>query len=485
MNSFASISNRIILALVVTFSIVLFGAYIVDWAFSLGSPYASTYEGPMLLMADMLASGQNIYSADSLTREPWVVTIYPPLYPAIASVLLLAFGKSFFALRLLSMISCVLSTFLVYRIFRLSACTQRSALTATAFFFSFSVIFSWSYTARPDSLVTFLSLLLLERFVSSAQNWENLSLKHSLSIVIMSWLAVMAKQQAIVFIIAIFLFLCASKKFKLAFQYLAVWLLLLLASVVLLQALTGGFLAHLTFLANVKAVSEVYIQNLGAFGLDWLKVILALILVPIGIILLKKSHPLKTLPLLLFIISVGVSFFSMSIPASNVNHLIPAIFALSWLIAMSLDVMPGWVICIVLAASSVSLITITENARFGPQLLPHAHKSAMELQQYKLEGKPVLTDDPYLNYLTKSKPVFEDCATFLNVWANKAELSEQMMEGIRSKRYAAIIINSNDAAGKDGPNWWSPTIVAEIKRNYKKQADLFCSGWPMDLYLPQ
>ena len=499
MNSTASIGTRVTFAVAVVFCVILAGTYIASWSFSLSLPYATNYEGPMLQLGDLLAHGQNIYSPDRLLHEPWVVTIYPPLYAVIAAIFVFLFGPQLLALRFFSMLCCLLSAFLVYRIFCLSESKPSAALVATSFFMSFNAVFSWSYSARPDMLVTFLSLLAIERFLSALTGKSTLSsdiksVGASLSfeklfpVLMISWLAIMSKQQAAVFVLAIFAYLCTLKKTKLAFQFIGAWLALIAISIIFMQLFTHGFVEHLTFLSSVRKNSTVLLGNIASLGLDFAKVLSAFIILPIGIFLLKNSKPILKLPLILFLISISVSYFSMSIPASNINHLIPAIFSLSWLMALSLDRLPFWVSFLVVAASCPTLLQISEIARYGPQLLPFAQKSAAKLKAIDLKGKPVLTDDPYLNYLTDSQPAFEDCATFLNVWASReprAESLDELLNSIKSKRYAAIIINSADASEKNGPNWWSPLIVRQIKQSYKKDGELYCSGWEMDLFLPR
>ena len=507
MSKVAKIIDGTAKASVIFFAIVLALIYLADWAVSLTSPYSIMYEGPMLMLGEMIAQGKNIYATQYLTIEPWMVCIYPPFYLLCAGALLKFFGINYISLRVFSMLCCAASVYLAFRIFRLSGCSKIVSLTATTFLFSFNAIYGWTYVARPDMLVTFLSLFLVERFVAQPRLVKSdLELNPATDstqretppstpsvpeliaslapIILLSWLALFAKQQAAVFVVAIAIFLLTIKRGRASILYITATLISAAISILIAQMITGGFLAHLSFLSGVKTTSLALIQNIASLGLDWFKVLFALIALPLSLLLIRNQPQLQRLPLLLFLISATVAYFSMSIPGSNVNHMFPALFAMSWLLAFMLTRSPSWLIPIVVLCSAPSLLQIAETFRYGPQLLPFANKSAAELKSFKFEGQPVLTDDPGINYMTHSVPVFEDCVTFLNVWANKPGGFDQLNSNIEKQKYAAVIINSADVSGEGGPGWWPKSTIDSLKKAYKKHGELNCSGWALDLWVP-
>lgn len=476
---------KIAAASAVIFAIVVGGVYLADWIFALQNPYSFMYEGPMLQLGEMVASGKNIYDPAKLVSEPWMICIYPPLYLLCAGLSVKLFGITYFPLRIFSMLCCVASAALSYRIFRWSDCNRPVSAAASAFFLSFNAVYGWTYVARPDMLVTFLCILLLERFMMIMNVPERINQnKYLLLLSGLSSLALFAKQQAAVFIIAISLFLLSSKHTKSAAKYFVFSIGLSAFFFLIAQMLTSGFFQHLSFLSLVKTDPQALIANIAGLGFDWFKVLFALICIPLSLVFLKGKADIRRLPLLLFIISATVAYFSMSIPGSNINHLFPALFALTWLIGMMMSQTSPWLTPLVLLFACPSLVQISETYRYGPLLLPYAKKSEMELKNYDLKDKLVLTDDPNFNYMTYSKPVFEDCVTFLNVWANRKNGFDELNKQISETKFAAIIINAADMEGQGGPGWWPKQTVELIKNHYHKRADLYCSGWAAQLLTP-
>jgi hypothetical protein len=480
-----TIADKLLLFSAAAAFLVTVCIYICNWWAALSSPYSINFEGTMLWSAQAFAGGQNIYALKSLGEEPWLVTIYPPLYLACAAALVKLFGVQYLPLRLANMLLSAGTGCLLFRIMKASGCRLSACLCALTFLFSFDVMSMQSFEARPDYLLIFLSVFMIERFVSK---WDFIKEKDSLSalapVLTLACLSMITKQQAVVFVLSLVLFLASSGRAKLALKFFLSVSLGIGLFVLLAQMITGGFLAHLTFLAATRSSSAVLISNLAGLGLDWVKIFWALPVVPCGILALKKLEGLHKLPFILVTVSTLLFLYSMGIPASNTNHLMPALLALSWCLAICLSSLPGWVGIVGLLACCVSFPHLSEEARLRPLLLPHARKGADELHSLDLASKPVLTDDVYLNILTDSKPVIVDCPTFLNVWAAKGSDFRQLTEPIENKQYAAVIINSDDSQMSAPTIWWPKPVVEAVRRNYHKVSELHCSGWGMDLFLP-
>lgn len=439
----------------------------------------------MLWTANALANGQNIYSLPGLHSEPWLITIYPPLYLVLAAGLVKTFGAQYFCLRLANMLFCAGTLFFMYKIMKQCGCRLTSILCSLVFLFSFDTISFQSYEARPDYLLIFLSAFMLERFVSLELKVPKPdTLRSYLSVLGLGCLSIGVKQQAIVFVLSIVIYLALDGRVKLAGKIFVVWLLVLALFTGVIQLICGGYIESLTFLSVVKSDSTVLISNLANIGIDWIKLSWALLIVPCGILAMKKLEGLKRFPFILVIVSTLLFLYSMGIPASNSNHLMSALLGLSWVLAFCLDSLFWGTALILLVCSATSFPHLAEEARFRPLLLPHANKSAAVLQQLDLKGKPVLTDDLYLNVLTESTPVLIDCASFLNAWKAQGSDFSQITKPLAEHRYAAVLINSQDAELPKKPNFWPKEIVEAIQKNYRKVDELHCSAWPIDLYLP-
>ena len=482
---FALLSHRLFLFLAAAGSLVIICIYFCNWFASLSWPYSINFEGTMLFAAQALAAGANIYANTSLNHEPLLVTIYPPLYLLLAAALVKVFGVHYLPLRVANMVLSVGTGGLLFRIMssggrRLSAC-----LCALVFLFSFDIMSLESFEARPDYLVIFLSVFMLERFVRIyvADNGAQ-SLTRYAPVLLLGLLAINAKQQAVVFLLSLVLFLLMEGQKKLALQFTLIWSCGLCLSIFLMQMLTGGYLAHLTFLAATKSSPTVLTANLGGLGLDWIKVCWSLLVLPFGILTLKKLSGLQKLPFVLLFVSTSLFLYSMGIPASNSNHMMSALVALAWCLAVCLTSLPAWVGIGSLLACSLSFVHLSEEARLRPLLLPYARAGAAQLQKLNLAGKQVLTDDLYINMLSGSQAVIVDCPTFLNVWSAKGSDFKQLTGPLFEKRYAAVIINSEDSQMLSATIWWPRKVVQAIKNNYHRAGELHCSGWSLDVYLP-
>ncbi|MBX9724657.1 MAG: hypothetical protein K2X81_24850, partial [Candidatus Obscuribacterales bacterium] len=241
----------------------------------------------------------------------------------------------------------------------------------------------------------------------------------------------------------------------------------------------------LSFLAPVKSSSDVLIHNLASLGLDWIRILWALIVLPVGIFLLKNLKGLQRFPFILLVISIALFCYSMGIPASNINHLMAAFMALSWCLAICFDYMPFWIPISGLICCALSFPHLCDEARYRPLILPHAIRAASRLQNEALRDKDVLTDDVFINVISDSNPVLVDCATFLNVWSAKGSDFSQLIKPIEEKKYAAIIINTEDAEMKKfPPNFWPRPVVLSVIKNYKLKDQLHCSGWGLNMYVP-
>lgn len=484
MQAINKLQNKLYLILALVAALVTAFIYLWNWSAALSSPYSLNFEGPMLWAADALSQGQNIYSADGLQKEPWVTTIYPPLYLAFLALLAKLLGVNYFAMRVASMLFTAGLAAVLVDIFHRLKLSLPAILSSLVFLFSFDCMSTRGFEVRPDIAVVFFCALLLQQFVVVCLDEKKQeALKSYLSVFLLGAVCIEIKQQAIVFMLAIVVYLFAEGHRKIAGVLLGGWLLSILIFSGIMQLFTGAYIHNLVFLSPVKSSSNILIGNLGSIGIDWIKLIVALFLVPAGILALRKLEGLQKFPLLLALISTALFFYSMGIPASSSNHMMAALLALSWFLALCLDKLPALCGIILLVASACSFPFLSEEGRYRGQLLPFARKDADVLQHLGLEGKPVLTDDLYINYLTHSKPVLVDCATFLNVWKAKGELGN-LTTPISEKRYAAVIINSNDNEGKNTNAWWPPPVIEAIHANYHKTAELHCSGWSLDLLLP-
>lgn len=460
--------------------------YLLLWFALLQRQYSQAYEGPILWAAVQLAQGQNIYPASALTSEPWITILYPPLYTLLGAATVKVLGPSYVGLRLISMLSAIACGAALYRILRAAQCSWVVSLAPVIFLFNFDLMFVMSSEARPDMLSLALAAFGCERYVAARNANDDERLTPYWPSILLLVIACLAKQQAFVFGAAICLSLIFEKKIKLGLQYCGIWLGATLGCFWLTDLISGGFFQNLFFLRGVASDQKILKDNILALGLDLLKMLLAFIVAPIGVLINKNLTQTERFPLLLFLIAFGTMCYTMGIPASNTNHIMPSLFALSWWIGLTLRKLPQAVTAVFIALSLGTLPVLFREALAWQELQPHAEKSEAKIQALNLRGKPVLTDDPNINMLTGSQPAFIDCATFMNVWKARGSESDfkQIINPIEQKRYAAILINTEDSSHGGGIAWWPPIVVDAIKKNYKLKETVYCSGWPLDVYVP-
>lgn len=460
-------------------------AYGLNFAAACLTPFSLNYEAPMLWASMRLAAGQNIYCLSALTAQPWTAILYPPLFMALGAVSVKLLGGAYLGLRLVNMLSAALCALALFRLLRLYDCSKLVAFTAAAFFLNFIVVATLSFEARPDLLAVCLSAWTMERFVAALKQEPGCQALRGLgAVVALAILACLAKQSSIVFVLSIVFFLLSAGQRILALKFLAAWAGAIALIFGGIELICGGFLANLTLLSAVHPQAKVLADNFRALATDWFKVFLGLAIAPVGILAHKGVKGIDTLPLLLLLISFSLLLYTMAIPASNMNHLIPALFALSWWIGLSLRYLPGWVGAVVLIVCAGNIWFLSEFGRLEPLLLPYARESEKVLRRLDLKDRLVLTDDPFINVLTGSKPAMVDCATFLNLWKDTKPQMKDLIGAIESRQYAAIMINSDDSEKGGGQIWWTPSVVQAIKANYVRREELHCSGWFLDLYLP-
>jgi uncharacterized membrane protein YqaE (UPF0057 family) len=459
-------------------------AYFMLWFALLQRQYSQAYEGPIVWAAVQLAQGHNIYPASALTSEPWITILYPPPYMLLGAAAAKAGVPALIGLRLVSMLSAIACGAALYRVLRAAQCSPVVAIAPVIFMFNFDLMFTMSSEARPDMLSLALAAFACERFVAARNATEDQNIKPYLPFIFLMILACFVKQQAFVFGGAIGLSLLFEKKFKLCFQYCIIWLGTTFGLYWLTDLASGGFFQHLLFLRGVASDQKILKDNVLALGLDLLKMFLAFIIAPLGVLINKNLTQTERFPLLLFLVAFVVMCYTMGIPASNTNHIMPTLFALSWWIGLTLRKLPQAITAAFIVLSLGTMPFLFQEAIAWQKMQPHAEKGEASIQALGLRGKQVLTDDPNINMLTGSQPVFIDCATFMNVWKAHGSDFKPLITPIEEKRYAAVLINAEDSSHGGGIAWWPPAVVDAIKKNYKLKETVYCSGWPLDVYVP-
>lgn len=480
--------NNVVSGLVFLTVSVVVALYALTWYCYLFVRTASIgYEGPILWAATQLAAGQNIYPVSALTAQPWITILYPPLYMLVAAIGVPMFGSSYLPGRLISCGASVLAAICLYRLLRLQNCSVMVALTATAFYFSFACVLTESGQYRPDMLCLGLGAFANYLFVLRVREGASSSFgpRQMVWPAVLCALSFYAKQQGVVFAIAILLTLLSERKPKIAAAFGAVWAGVLSVLILPVQVVSGGLFANLSLLSGVKSHVEILTTNLLSVGLDIFKLIFCMILAPIGILSNKTMTVDERLSLILFFVCAVILAYTMGIPASNVNHLIPALFGLCWFIGLTLRKLPGFVCLIAAALVALTIVPGFYEQKAMLQMQARVKQDTADLIALNLKDKVVLTDDVYLNLVTGSKPAFVDCATFMNLWKDSGQGFEQLNARIAAHEYAAILINEVDVKQGVEKAFWPPSVISAVKQYYEQKRLFFCGPWILVLFVPK
>ncbi|MGC9398227.1 MAG: glycosyltransferase family 39 protein [Anaerolineae bacterium] len=117
-------------------------------------------EAPLVDQAQRLAQGENIYRRD-LSKPPYTISNYPPLYPLLMTPFVGLFGPSFLPGRLISVLCTMATAGLLGLILHVQTQNRTAALVAAGFFLALRYVVGWSALARVDMLALALSVAAL------------------------------------------------------------------------------------------------------------------------------------------------------------------------------------------------------------------------------------------------------------------------------------------------------------------------------------
>ncbi len=199
----------------------------------------------------------------------------------------------------------------------------------------------------------------------------------------------------------------------------------------------------------------------------------------------QSTAALTTLPIFLFGLSTLILLYTMGLKGAYHNHLLCAILALLWAVALRLDKTPNLMRTVYIAAAIYSLIPLLVFSYNLSKRIGYRADTAEAVELLKKLPKDayILSEDPTLPLLAERQPVIVDATTFLNMRSKHPESFEKIKAGIKERRYAAIIINLRDA--KYSMEYiWPEELVASIKAHYQIAGATGGNGMVQKIYLP-
>ena len=224
----------------------------------LAFPYDITNgEGFVLRDTAVLFQGGSIYQP--VDRSPFLVSNYPPLFPWIASKLMLLTGPSFIATRLVSALAFIGIAGLIFWYLRRKHVPIGYSLMGALIFFNSIYVYYWSAWSRVDGLAVFFSLVAVIA-IELKQNSRS-----TLFAAIVCVAAVATKQSALSATAAIAIYLLLTDR-KLLLIFLGAWGSLLIPAVLWLNYATQGeFLKHIITYNQLEWYPRVFLGQLKNF----------------------------------------------------------------------------------------------------------------------------------------------------------------------------------------------------------------------------
>lgn len=444
-------------------------------------PYAIEYEGHVLWACVNLAQGHNIYSAASLSEQPYAVIMYNPLFIVIGAGLVKIFGASLVPLRAISIVSTLAllpGFFLLLKRCRLS---DFHALVGVAFLATAMPFVYWSNLARVDMLGLAIGVFALERFMVGWSNrGANQSVRPLLVSSLLFVLAFFVKQQYVVFPAAATVFCILSGSPKLGFKHLISWLVPILSIGVAIELITGGgYLAHLRYGSGLPWEFE----TLSIFMIPFLvdpKVIAAAIVLVAFCCASGRSRPFFRLAVILIAIAMPLALYTMGLRAAFHNHLLCVYLALAWLVPMCLPRLSPKYTTIALIACLLGTywcfatnLVVIGNRCSGK--LSKTNAAMDDLAKRNLKGKMILSEDPAIALALGATTDLVDSTTIFNIRRSRPNGLKPFVDSISSRQYPVIIINASDA-DKDRERIWTKELTRAIRENYRPAGSMSGNG---------
>ncbi len=256
LNSIARLLNYALIAALGLYFVI----YILHAYQYITYPYQLDYvEGYLLDFANKIAHGETIYN--NISNYPFIPGLYPPIYMLICAPFVKIFGLSFMIGRTISVVSALMTAFLIYKIVALKA-EKRISFVAALLFFSSPYVFHMTTLFRVDAL-GLLFCLIGVWFILRYENTKAIFLSIPFFL-----LAVFTKQSFLVAPAVSLIYLFFKNK-RLAIKIAVIFAISVLIIFLIINYITNGqFYIHMVPYQGLSPILHLIIQRYGNFIQD-------------------------------------------------------------------------------------------------------------------------------------------------------------------------------------------------------------------------
>lgn len=433
-------------------------------------------EAPLVNQAMQLNAGQPIYR-QSVGEAPFTIANYPPIYVGLLAFFEGIFGPAFWYGRLISTLSALGSTVIIFFITYSRSHNYKLSLIPALLFFNLPYVLGWSVLARIDHLALFLALTGL--YLLFRETGSNRGQKISLILgAIFLVLAIYTRQSyALAAPFAGFLYLL-QKDWRRA---------------VTLTGLVGGMTLALFLLINLLTEGGFYFNivkaNINPFGLervlhhfrDFFAMAPFLFLAAVlGIVL--SFQRISGWPMLMGF-ALGGFFSALTIGkiGSNINYFLEFSAGLCLLAGFGLSVLHQGVrnpwlaifYCLILAGTAWQGVVFTQKVdadtrqTLDTRLLAFEDLQTLEALVADHLDLPILADE-YMGLVTlNDKDLFLQPFEITQL-ANGGLFDQQILiEKIEQEQFSLILLQEDSWWIYALQERWTPEMLEAIRANYR------------------
>ncbi len=453
-------------------ALVAFGYFVWHQTRAVAFPFPLDYgEGPLLEQARRLAHGQNIYHAD-LGDYPFTIANYPPVFPALLSLGVRAFGCSYTMGRALTFVAALACAAHVGAIVRKVTGSTLGACIGAGFFAATPYVVFWTTLVRID----FVALAFSLGAVSLAAHKPTARWTPVVAALLVT-IGVLTRQSHLLAAPLALTCAFATQGLRRAAAFVGPFVAAVaLALVVLDRATAHGFFFN-TVTANANhflwPLFTVYVKDVASLYA-------VPIVIAIGYVATRAPWPPFTARLLTFyLVGATLSALTVGKVGAHVNYMLELVAALAIFcgLASARWARDSWQSAAVNAALAGSIVWVLADAIPRTDGLDAKLNLRDEYAQLvdliKKEQKPVIADEAMGMIVLTPHPLLLQPFEMTQLSHQGVWDQAPLLRDIRAKHFGLILINDGPAtpAAWTRERWTQEMLVA-IHANYEPHGAL-------------
>jgi len=418
--------------------------------------------------------GQPLYH--DFHQAPFAVTGYTPVYYFLSAGVAKLFARSVHAVyalsRLVSFIATILTALTASLIVKREGGGKTAQFATALLFLSSSILLPWGFMARVDALMLLFTvggLYLFQRFKGTT--WQYLS-------IVAFVLALFTKQSALAAPAAVFGVLMLERRWRQAFIFATVLVLVCVICFAVFNQMTGGLMAlnvigSLDAPMRLRSIYEIFSNS--SIGL------LAPIMFAIFGIIAARGRARVALLILYLIGSIALAAVTSGKLGSDRNYYLDTLLAASMLGGIGIEWLStfsgrGWLKAAIGTIIVILIIIPDLNQKYATANTDYFVSENNDSTIDYLRNTPgdILTQDSNIP-LRLEKPVFVTDSYHLSVLeACHKWQPDPLIQLIEQKHFQAIVLPFDVQAG-ERPSWtiyqglpiWDSRILDAIAQNYQ------------------